>query len=276
MKNLVITVLFIGLGFVVGFAVSSYKAPAPVNEKVAEVQEAVEKDEPIVPENVDLVTEVPIIMYHYVREVDKTADPLGWNLSINPADFEKQLQYLQKQGYVGIHLADLLDKKVPEKAVVLTFDDGLEDFYTTALPLLQKYGFTASNAIITGMVGGHEHMTKDQIEAIIEAGIEITSHTISHPDLAASSEEFVREQVTDSKNFLKEEFGVDVSGFVYPAGKYNDTVVRVLEESAYQIAVTTEYGEADLANDKMLLLPRIRIDNRDGFEGFVTKLEALE
>lgn len=220
----------------------------------------------------DNETTVPIIMYHYVREVDKNADPLGWNLSISPGEFEKQMKYLKDNGYASLHLEDLIDGKVPKKAIVLTFDDGLEDFYTTALPILQKYGFTASNGIITGMIGNHEHMTEIQIKKCIEAGIEITSHTVSHPDLAISSEEDIKQQITESRDYLETTFGIDIIGFVYPSGKYNDTVVRILEEEGYKIAVTAEYGEADLENDKMLLLPRIRIDNRDGYEGFVKKI----
>ena len=224
----------------------------------------------------DTATKVPIIMYHYVREVNQNADPLGWNLSINPADFEKQLAWLEENGYRGVHLEDLIDGKVPEKAVVLTFDDGLEDFYTTALPILKKYGFTASNAVITGMIGTHEHMTGEQIRECIKAGVEITSHTIGHLDLAKQSEAEVRRQVTESRDFLEKEFGIEIMGFVYPSGKYNDAVVRILAEEGYKTAVTVEYGEADLASDNPLLLPRIRIDNRDGFEGFVGKMEAVE
>ncbi len=223
----------------------------------------------------DTTTTVPIIMYHYVRNVDKNADPLGWNLSINPTDFEKQLAWLKEQGYRGVHLKDLIDRKVPEKAVVLTFDDGLEDFYTTALPILQKYGFTASNAVITGMIGAHEHMTNEQIKRCVEAGVEITSHTIGHLDLAKQSEAEIRRQITESRDYLEREFGVDIHGFVYPSGKYNDSVVQILAEEGYKIAVTVEYGEADLVEDKILLLPRIRIDNRDGFDGFVVKMEAI-
>lgn len=220
-------------------------------------------------------TQIPIIMYHYVREVDKAADPLGWNLSIKPAIFEEQLKWLKAEGYVGVHLEDLFDGKVPEKAVVLSFDDGLEDFYTTALPLLQKYGFTASNAVVTGMVGAHEHMTEEQIRECVAAGIEITSHTVGHIDLSTTNEDEVRRQVTESRDYLEDGFGIDVSAFVYPSGKYNDAVVRILEKEGYKIALTTQPGEVDLVNDDWLLLPRVRIDNRDGLEGFKAKLSGL-
>lgn len=240
------------------------------------------KEDPLVEEvevPVEIVetgTSVPIIMYHYVREVDQGTDPLGWNLSVTPDLFEKQLEYLRDEGYLGIHLSDLVDGKVPENAVVLTFDDGTLDFYTTALPLLEEYGFTASNSIIAEKVGDDWYMTDMDILSIVSIGIEITSHTLSHPDLTQLSEEEVRRQVAESRDFLENFFSVEINGFVYPAGEYNEMVMRVLAEEGYEVAVTTEYGEADLVGGEMLALPRIRIDNRDGFEGFVGKLEALK
>lgn len=224
----------------------------------------------------ELVTKVPIIMYHYVRDVDQAKDALGWRLSINPVDFEKQMKYLKDNGYTTIHLSDLVSGKVPKKAIVLSFDDGLDDFYTTALPILQKYGFTASDAVITGMVGAHEHMTKEQIKACISAGIEITSHTKSHLDMSKISGADLLAQVSDAKDFLKNNFGIEPSGFVYPSGKYNDAAIKVLQQNGYKIAVTTQEGEADLSKDNMLILPRIRIDNREGFIGFKKVLEKLD
>ncbi|MBI5753965.1 polysaccharide deacetylase family protein [Candidatus Peregrinibacteria bacterium] len=223
----------------------------------------------------DTETKIPIIMYHYVRVVDAKKDPLGYNLSINPPDFEKQMKYLKDQGYTTIHLADLIDGKVPKKAIVLSFDDGLEDFYTTALPILQKYGFTASDAVITGMIGAHEHMTDEQIRGSIKAGIEITSHTIKHLDLPKQTAAEIKKQLVESKNYLEKTFGLTVVGFIYPSGKFNDAVVQALKDAGYKIAATTQYGEADLAKNKMLLLPRVRIDNRDGYNGFVKKLEVV-
>lgn len=228
---------------------------------------------PVLP---DTESKVPVVMYHYVRIVDKVKDPLGYNLSINPADFEKQMKYLKDQGYTTIHMEDLLDKKVPKKAIVLSFDDGLEDFYTTALPILQKNGFTASNAVITGMIGQHEHMTNDQIRECIKAGIEITSHTVTHLDMSKLTKEQLHKQLAESKTYLENTFGIKVDGFIYPSGKYNELAVQMVKDEGYKIAATTQYGEANLEKDNILILPRVRIDNRDGYNGFVKKLEKVE
>lgn len=245
------------------------------NVKDQVLNEEIKKVEKVPEQKISETTKVPILMYHYVRNVDKNEDLLGWNLSVSPELFEKQLAWLKEKKYVSIHLADLVDGAVPEHAVLLSFDDGLEDFYSTALPLLKKYGFTASNSVVTEMIGTNEHMSLEQIQACVDAGIEITSHSLSHADMSTLSGFEVRRQVAESRDFLNETFGLDIVGFVYPSGKYNSGVVKVLEEEGYKIAVTTEFGEADLAEDSMLLLPRVRIDNRDGFDGFVKKLKKF-
>lgn len=272
--------LLIGAGALAYFqyAGGPIAVDAKLNLENSKLPDLTEKPETIEKTAVlpDTETKIPIIMYHYVRVVDAKKDPLGYNLSINPPDFEKQMKYLKEQGYVTIHLADLIDGKVPKKAIVLSFDDGLEDFYTTALPVLLKYGFTASNAVITGMIGTHEHMSDEQIRSCIAAGIEITSHTVRHLDLPKLSAVQLKKELVESKNYLEKTFGLTVLGFIYPSGKFNDLVVQAASDAGYKIAATTQYGEADLLKNKMLLLPRIRIDNRDGHDGFVKKLEKLE
>lgn len=223
--------------------------------------------------NENVATKIPILMYHYVRDVDKNLDPMGWRLSVSPAYFDEQMKYLKENGYVTINLKDIEDGKVPEKSIVLTFDDGLEDFFTNALPILQKYGFTASNAVITGMIGNKDHMTMDQLRACSVAGIELISHSKSHFSMSGLGKDTLNVEVADAKDFLKNKFGVEPVSFVFPAGKYNKLVLKTLKENGYKIALTTNEGEADLINDNMLILPRVRIDNRDGISGFKKALE---
>ena len=216
-------------------------------------------------------TRIPIIMLHYVRDVDKQKDLMGYNLSIAPDSFEKILQYLSKNGYHTIHLSDLENRKVPPKSIILSFDDGYEDFYTTALPLLNKYNFTASTAIITNMMDGTRYMSPAQIQEIDKAGIEILSHTVHHADL--STDPLQQKEITDSKNYLEKLLGKTITGFVYPAGKYNDQTLKFLKDAGYQFALTEHAGYADLTKD-LLQLRRIRIDNRNGSAGFIQTLIA--
>lgn len=219
--------------------------------------------------NIPATTRIPIIMLHYVRTVDRQKDMEGYDLSITPESFEKILQYLSKEGYHTIHLADLANRKVPEKSIILSFDDGYEDFYTTALPLLNKYGFTASSAIITDKMDGTVYMSPAQVQTADREGVEILSHTVHHADLSKDPRQ--EKEITESKTFLEKLLGKKITGFVYPAGKYNNESLKFLRNAGYEFALTEHAGYADLTKD-LLQLRRIRIDNRNGYEGFISKL----
>ena len=239
------------------------------------VQEEEERSFTVVDESAEeTATTVPILMYHYVRDVNINYDQLGWKLSVSPEEFERQLKYLKDNGYTAIHLSDLVDGKVPERAVVLSFDDGTSDFYTNAMPLLKKYNMTASNAIITGMIGDGNHMTFEEIQDCIDAGIEITAHTDTHPNLSYITFDQAKDQIVRSREILETTFNIDVNAFVYPSGAYTDRIVGFLEEQGFEIALTTVPALADLEEDNMLLLPRQRIDNRVSFDSFVKKLSG--
>ncbi|MBI4975749.1 polysaccharide deacetylase family protein [Candidatus Peregrinibacteria bacterium] len=218
---------------------------------------------------------IPILMYHYVRDVNKTSDPLGWNLSISPADFEKQIKYLKDNGYTPVHLSTLNDGSVKGKSIVLSFDDGTEDFYTTAFPILKKYGFTASCAIIADSTARKNYMTAEQIKWLIGEGIEVLSHGYNHVNLDSVGSADLKKQTFGSKDFLEKTFGIHVDYFVYPAGKYNKNVIDSLKAAGYKMALTTNYGEANIGVSDNFELPRIRIDNRDGYNGFIKKLGNL-
>lgn len=212
---------------------------------------------------------VPIIMFHYVRDVDQTKDLLGYNLSIAPADFEKILQYLSTNNYHTIHIEDIISGSVPPKSIILTFDDGYEDFYTTARPLLQKYGLTASEAIITGKMDGVQYMTPEQVLQIDHEGFEILSHTIHHTELNKDPNQ--KNEIFDSKTFLEKLLNKTIDTLVYPIGRYNNDTLKFTAAAGYKIGLTTKPGFADLSGD-LLQLHRIRIDNRDGYSGFVKKI----
>jgi len=214
-------------------------------------------------------TEVPIIMFHYVRSVNPAKDLLGYNLSINPASFEKILKYLSQQGYKTIHVEDLIKGPITGKSIILTFDDGYEDFYTTARPLLQKYGFTASEAIITGKMDGTTYMSPDQVKTIDSEGFEILSHTVNHPDLSIIKNQ--KPEINDSKTYLEKLLNKPIDTLVYPSGKYNDETLQLTKDAGYKIGLTTKPGYSNLAGD-LLQLNRIRIDNRNGYLGFVKKI----
>lgn len=215
---------------------------------------------------------VPILMYHVIA-------PGPNNLYVPPEELEAHLIYLAKQGYHGITLQRLYDHfnegaPLPERPVVLTFDDGYADFDTAALPLLQKHGFTATLFVITGYVGDPGYITWEQAQAIVEAGIEIGSHTVSHPDLRTAGEKGLQRELGESRQTLEERLGVRADFFAYPAGRYNEKSLAVVRQH-YRGAVTTASGMATPCQDPMLW-QRVRINQRLTGEGLGQLLHYWE
>src|SRR5271169_2865596 len=115
-------------------------------------------------------TVAPILIFHSIRSYIQSDTPAARRYIATPETLEKELAYLRDQGYTSITLDDLVDavtkdRPLPPRPVVLSFDDDWESQYTYALPLLQKYGFTATFYIWVAAVGREHHMTWDQIRA---------------------------------------------------------------------------------------------------------------
>lgn len=206
--------------------------------------------------------QIPILMYHYIRDYQNPEDKIGVNLSVSSANFEKQLQELKKENYQTIDFSALKNpESLPAKPIILTFDDGYTDAYSAAFPLLKKYGFQATFYIVTGFVDKTGYLTKGEILKMTGDGMNIGSHTISHPDLTKLSPEKARKEIWESKAKFKE-WGIEAKDFAYPAGKYNEEVVKMVKEAGYQSAVTTQSGKAKNTDD-FLSLPRVRVENND-------------
>lgn len=207
--------------------------------------------------------DVPILMYHYIRNAENES-ALGKNLSVSPASFEDQLKWLKENNYETIKVSDLADPELKaiskiiydkKKPIVLTFDDGYEDAYTAALPIIQKYEFTGTFYIIRNSVGKAEYMNQTQIDKMAKAGMEIGSHTLSHIDLSTADDADQRKQIFESK--------VDATSFCYPSGKFNDTTMSLVKEAGYTTAVTTKSGIANQSSN-LFELPRIRMQDFSG------------
>ena len=135
--------------------------------------------------------QVPILLYHHIETLNEDAGSDWYNTTVTPEAFEEQMAYLAYHGYHTVKIMDLLAafegrKALPKNPVVITFDDGWIDCYDTAFPVLQKYGMTATFFIIAGSVGSipADHvMSWGEIEEMSQAGMEIGSHTMTHPYL---------------------------------------------------------------------------------------------
>jgi peptidoglycan/xylan/chitin deacetylase (PgdA/CDA1 family) len=217
-------------------------------------------------------------MYHYASVPPPGADGYRVDLSVAPWNLDAQMAWLAENGYTALTLQDLLYHltlgwPLPPRSIVLTFDDGYTDAYTTAFPILQKYGFVGTFFIITDHVtfGNPNHATWEQIIEMHNAGMDIQSHSRSHPDLRGQPEAELLWQILGSKEAIEARIDKQVRFFCYPSGKYDANTIRALEEYGYWAAVTTEYG-ATHSNEGLFTLKRVRVRWTDSLEVFAEKV----
>jgi len=207
---------------------------------------------------------IPVLMYHYIRTLNDPADQIGTNLSVDPAKFAEQLDLIKSRGYTAINFQDLLTGKLPEKPIILTFDDGYNDFYTAAYPALKVRGMTATSFVITGKIGDGNYMIENQIKELSDNGIEIGSHTIAHPDLSKLTTAKATKEITESRQMLEKIIGGSVVSFCYPSGKYNVETEKIVKDSGYSFAVTTNGGVTTFADTFALNRYRVNHDTNIG------------
>jgi peptidoglycan/xylan/chitin deacetylase (PgdA/CDA1 family) len=192
------------------------------------------------------LADVPIFLYHYVEELPAGADEIRQNLTVSPAEFAAQLQYLADNGYHTITLEHLYyhlweGLPLPEKPVVLTFDDGYRDAYEVVFPLLKRYGFVGTFFIFTAPVeeDNLSYLTWSMIEEMSWSGMEIASHGQRHVGVAGLSNETLMKEVHESKLKIESRIGRPVHFFCYPYGVYDTAAIAALQSSGYWGAVTT-------------------------------------
>lgn len=189
---------------------------------------------------------VQILTYH------KITDDFDWGITRQKVDqFERGIKFLHDQGYKTASLEETLNPpKDPDRKVVITFDDGYEDLYLNAFPILQKYDFTACIFVVTGYIGKESdwdyawgrykrrHLSWRQIEEMLDAGFCLGSHTVNHPDLTKISKQFVEYELRRSKEYLEDRLGKRVDFLSYPFGRYNAFVQEEAERLGYRAAYT--------------------------------------
>ena len=207
--------------------------------------------------------QIPILMYHAVHVMDPS-EASNANLIIDPDLFEAQIKALSKAGYYFLTPEEaykaFTENALPAKKVVwLTFDDGNEDFYTIAYPILKKYKAKATNNIITGFVkkGNAGNLTVKQMKEMMAHGMSFQSHTVNHPDLSTTDKATQKVELTDSIDFLENKLNTKVNTIAYPSGRYNQTTLD-LAKKTYKLGLTTNEGLAS-AKDGLLSLNRVRI-----------------
>lgn len=202
----------------------------------------------------------PILMYH---KIDKE-ESLKNKLAVSPETFERQMNFLSRNKYNVISLRQFVDlvkakKMIPKNTVVVTFDDGYENNYREAFPILKKYNIPATIFIITDFIGKPGYMSRAQLKELSDSGvISIASHTVHHPVLTKIGLEQVKKEVKESKAMLEELVAKPVELFSYPLGAFDKDVRQEVIRAGYLGAVATNPGKNYPSND-VYVLKRMRI-----------------
>ncbi len=192
---------------------------------------------------------VPILMYHYISVPPEGADKYRVNLSVEPDRFREQMQYLADNGYTTIDLYDLSraitnKEDLPDKPIILTFDDGYKDNYENAWPVMQEFGFTGMFFIPTEFIdiGYEPYMSWEMLEELAAAGNRLEPHSRSHPDLRGLSREALIWQMLGPQETIAAHTGYKPRFFGYPSGRYDEDTIQLLKELDFWGAVTTQGG----------------------------------
>lgn len=206
---------------------------------------------------------IPILTYHSLDEGSSA-------LSLSPELFRRQMQFLKDAGFAVIDLVELAKilgegAALPDRAVVLTFDDGFESFYTSAFPVLCRLGFPATVFVVVDYVGRKNNwpgqpswvetrplMNWRQLSELSRHGIAIGSHTLTHPILSELDSEGLWREIYLSKARLEERLGGCVQAFSYPYGIYSPMMKRAVS-GVYLCGCTAQLGYAGTWSDRYAL-----------------------
>ncbi len=205
---------------------------------------------------------VPILMYHRIIPPTLAGDSLP-SLVVPPGLFAAQLAELHATGWRTITLATLAadlaaHRRPPARTFVITIDDGHDDGYTYALPILQRFNDVATFFIVTGRLGKPGNLTDAEVQQMAAAGMEIADHTVRHAYLPALSIAAAQYQIEVAAATIAQLTGRGPETFAYPYGGEDPAAVALLASGGFAMAVTTREGNLETASNR-LLVPRLRV-----------------
>ncbi len=240
----------------------------PVEENAQE-EPIIQKEPEVEKVPISYTAAVPIYMYHWVR--DDTGDyPWPENM-VRPSTLTEQIKYLVSNNYDLIWITDLEKIYKYEKPVALTFDDGWLDVYLYMFPLAKQYNIKYSMYIIKDMVGTPGYCDEAQLKEMQASGlVDIQSHTVTHPYLAQLSYEKQKNELFNSKEYLKETYGINSTVICYPYGSRNNNTIELSKEAGYIYGLDMDGGVYYTAKHiDPLKIPRIYATRSMSLDTFV-------
>lgn len=179
-----------------------------------------------------------VLGYHHVR--DDVAQ------AVRAADLHAQMEWLCRQDHLTVQSLpaahDALVDGLTHRSVVLTFDDGYDDFHDVALPVLADRGLPATLFVPVALLGTPGYMTAAQLRECAGAGVDVGGHSRHHVDLRSCDAAGLQREVRGCREDLEDLLGTEVASFAYPAGFYDARVRTAVRDAGYRVAVTTHRG----------------------------------
>ncbi len=214
---------------------------------------------------------LPVLMYHHIQTKEAAIADKQTGLTVYTDSFKAQMKYLKDKSYNTLTMNDLINffdngAPIPKHSVLLTFDDGYEDFNTDAWPILSGLGFHATMFIPTGLMNNPDYMNWDQLPSM-NGSILFANHTWSHKNVQVAGDT-MRSEISTADTQLADHGLNSPKVFAYPYGLSTKESETYLASLNYKLAFTTVPGST-LCKKQRFALPRIRIGNTSlSFYGF--------
>jgi len=220
---------------------------------------------------------VPVLMYHHIMPNPNNS------IAISPSTFDAQMKYLKENGYHPVSIKQFnafieRGEELPDKPVLITFDDNRMNQFEYGVPILKKYGFTATFFVVKKWVDAESDsfMHESELKELIADGFDVESHTTNHIQIHPSKlkstgkvENYKSfksrywEPTEGMRTWMDQTFGGPVSALAYPGGRYNPEAERLMKDAGYTTAFTTNDGYATYQGQSPYALPRWNTGARD-------------
>lgn len=218
--------------------------------------------------------DIPILVYHSVG--------INHQNSIHIDNFRRHLDFFKDNNYKILGLEELignfqLKRRAYKNSVCLTFDDGREDFFTHAWPLIRHYNFPVTIFPVVGKIGQRGYLGFEQIKEMLSGGLlTVGSHTMGHRCLLDLDPVQLKVETQESKRLLEDNLNCGVHFFSYPWGEFSSFVQRMVKEAGYKAAFTTNQGiNRSIRHSDVYALKRLTMAEADNFFRFLVKVSGL-
>ena len=199
---------------------------------------------------------------------------------ITASEFEALLSQLRRLGYQTVSSRQFRAWQqgtavLPERTVVLTFDDGYASHFDVVAPLLLRYHFSGTFFVAVDLVSKAGHMTWEQLRKLVFLGMEIGSHGVSHTPLTRLSRQDLQEELVTSKRMLEQQLGIPIRAIAAPRGFWNETVAAAVSRTGYEVAWVSTIG-TNGPETNALALRRVVVRQPFSVERLVAMVEGWQ